>query len=491
MLRARALKPTWGAWRVVAGALLLAGAVGCNGQSPSPTSTTADSPQQNPAAELPQGPADMNIGPMNFISNGPWDSDPPHAVATIREGARSSKPAPLGPRPWKAAILTCSPEEVTAANYLKAKSAVAYPNVSITIVPVSFTPDTTTASGQVGVTYFINTVAAALNPLEAAMGRRFDMIQLLHQFPHHVNWSPISPMCMAVAPPPVWSPESILMVGDDAMTLADYPLSMNPYPSQPFQPWIGPWTGNANWRMTYMVTRLEGRSLAEVEAKIDLACATPGTTKAGVIVDGPGKAGAANNYSGGTCNIDTYWQHAWEFDDLYNMQYVASKYGFPLKNDVAGYAGDLNHNCNDDANEMPATAYQYQTSSSFPVAYLVSFGKHSNADGRFGPAFTTPMLTYGHLPFAPRAVVCGGESFTGYSLGPNAYGGTNLGDWLDLPVAAVIAWKNEPCQTGSWYDAFAEGYVGRNATLGEAAMSSFQWLKSVDTAFGVCWMTLK
>lgn len=482
-----------GSWRWVTCASLLALLIGCGGpQANNPGDSV--SPDSHPGDATSGGEYD----PYDAMTKGRWPNDPPLRDLKpeddfVREGARKKRTQTTSPllaqRPWKAAIFTVSPEEVEAANYLKQKSAVAYPNVTTVIVPVNLPADTGVNSGTVTVNQFVSAVGAALSAAQAVHGR-FQMIQILHQFPHHVSWSPHAPLC--IVSESKWSPESILMCGADSNTLADSPPSFNPWPSAPFAEYQSnylPWYGNANWRMDYIVTRLEGRDLNQVKAKIDLACAPKSAARPGAIVDGPGKGGPANNYSGGTCNIQTYWEHMWTTDGLFRMTSLGSKYGFPVKNDMDGYQGDANKNCNDDASEMPASAYQYQTSSTFPVGYLVCFERHSNADGRFGPSWTGPGI-YTNLQFAPRSVVAAIESFTGYSI--NRVGNKGgLGAWLDLPVAGVIAFKNEPCLTGIYHDVFTEAYVGRNATFGEAAMASFQFLKTIDTAFGVAWMTIQ
>lgn len=478
-----------GSWRWLCAGLLTTLVMGCGGAPQS--NTTPDNPSGNPVPDtfVP----DPGYDPYAEVGKGLWPDDPaPRDLSPDRDAAarrQTASPA-LAQRPWKAAILTCSAEETEVANYLKSKSATAYPNVAITIVPVAgITPDVGTASGVISVNDFVTKVGAALTAAQATAGR-FQMVQLLHQFPHHVDWAPHAQLCIVTEPK--WSPESILMCGADANTLADSPPSFNPWPSEPFSPYQSnylPWYGNSNWRMDYMVTRLEGRTKAQVMAKIDLACAPKSAARPGVIIDGPGKAGPANNYSGGVCNLDTYWEHMWETDGLFNVAAKGTKYGFPVKNDMAGYSGDTNGNCNDDANEMPSAAYAYQTTSTFPVGYLVCFERHSNGDGRFGPSWTGASI-YTNLQFAPRSVVSAMESFTGYSIERVGNKG-GLGNWLDLPVAGVIAFKNEPCLTGIYHDVFSEAYVGRNATFGEASMASFQFLKTIDTAFGVCWMTLQ
>jgi|GEM_PF-2635437 len=490
-MRPTVLHTTLGSWRWLCAGLLACTVMGCGSAQQSNTTPADDN---NPQAPGDSFVPDANYDPYNEVGTGLWPNDPPaRDLSPDRDGAarrkQTTSPA-LAQRPWKAAILTCSPEEVEVANYLKAKSAVAYPNVAITIVPVTgITPDTGTNSGVVPVATFVARVGAALTAAQATAGR-FQMVQLLHQFPHHVDWSPHAMLCIPTEAK--WSPESILMCGADANTLADSPPSFQAWPNTPFSPYQSnylPWYGNANWRMDYMVTRLEGRTKAQVMAKIDLACAPKSSARPGAIVDGPGKAGPANNYSGGTCNLDTYWEHMWETDGLFAVAGKGTKYGFPVKNDMAGYSGDTNGNCDDDAGEMPAAAYAYQTSSTFPVGYLVCFERHSNGDGRFGPSWTGPSI-YTNLQFAPRSVVAAIESFTGYSIDRVGNKG-GLGAWLDLPVAGVIAFKNEPCLTGIYHDVFTEAYVGRNATFGEASMASFQFLKTIDTAFGVCWMTLQ
>ncbi|MEO7993756.1 MAG: hypothetical protein ABI743_05095 [bacterium] len=483
-MRPTVFHTTLGSWQVASAAVLCALVMGCG----SGNSASVPADHNTPSATPPS-----SYNPFEAVQTGRWDNDPPLRTFDTdlgRTGAgqrQQTAPVVLAARPWKAAILTCSAEEVTAANYLKQKSAVAYPNVTITIVNVpGVTPDAGVASGDISASDLVTKVGAALAPFETS--GKFQMLQLMHQFPHHVSWPPAQPTCLPGLEPK-WSPESVLMCGADATTLADSPPSFNPYPHSPWAVWYGAWTGNNNWRMIYMVTRLEGRTLDQVKAKIDLACAPSGATRSGVVIDGPGKAGPANNNPGGQSNIDTYWEHMWETDALFNVAGIGTKYGFPVKNDMAGYHGDTNNNNDDDAGEMPAAAYAYQTTSTFPVAYLVCFERHSNGDGRFGPAWTGPSI-YTNLQFAPRSVVAAMESFTGYSIaGQSGYG--NLGAWLDLPVAGVIAFKNEPCLTGIYHDSFSEGYVGKNGTFGESAMSSFQFLKTIDTAFGVCWMTLR
>lgn len=474
-------------WRPTVAIAILGLMVGCGGSATDPNLPSA------PADDNPSIDTSTDYNPYDEVARDRWDNDPPaRNMEPDRDGAAKRKQTtnPVwANRPWKAAVLVVSPEENTAADYLIAKSAVAYPLVTITKVNVSLPADTTVASGAVDRVAFINAVKAALVPKETQMGRKFDMLQLLHQFPHHVSWAPIHPMCIP-GQPSLYSPESILMTGADAMTLADSPASFNPWSIDPPMPWYGEWTGDENWRQVYMVARLEGRDLTQVKAKIDLACAPATVTRPGVVVDGPGKGGSANNYSGGPCNIDTYWEHMWETDGLAFIGARGTKYGFPVKNDIAGYSGDSTGNCNDDASEMPASAYAYQTSSTFPVGYLVSFGRHSNADGRFGAAFPSAAI-YTNLQFSTRSVVFVGESHMGFSLTGSNYGSTPLATWLDLPVAGVIAWKNEPCLTGIYHDVFSEMYVGRNAAFAEAAMGSFQWLKNIDTPFGVAWMTLR
>lgn len=493
-MRPTVLHTTRGSWRWLCAGLLTALVMGC-GTSPQTNTPPADNPAPGVPADDAFAP-DPSYNPYDELGKGLWPNDPPARDLVPedvdREGAarRKQTTSPLlAQRPWNAAILTCSPEEVEVANYLKAKSAVTYPNVTITIVPVAVTPNTGTGSSSISISEFVSKVGSALTAAQATAGR-FQMIQLLHQFPHHVSWPPHAQLCIPTES--LWSPESILMCGADSNTLADSPPSFNPWPSAPFSPYQSnylPWYGNANWRMDYIVTRLEGRTKAQVMAKIDLAHAPKSSARPGVVIDGPGKAGPANNYNGGTCNLDTYWEHMWETDGLFNVASKGTKYGFPVKNDMAGYSGDTNNNCDDDASEMPSAAYQYQTSSTFPVGYLVCFERHSNGDGRFGPAWTGPGI-YTNLQFAPRSVVAAMESFTGYSLERVGNKG-GLGAWLDLPVAGVIAFKNEPCLTGIYHDVFSEAYVGRNATFGEAAMASFQFLKTIDTAFGVAWMTLQ
>lgn len=390
-------------------------------------------------------------------------------------------------RNWKAAILTCSPDEVTVANYLKTKSAVAYPKVAITIIPVTITPDLTATSGSVTQTVMYNAVSAAIAPKEAAMGDKFDMIQLLHQFPHHVSWANSSSPggnC-GVSTNNNWSPESIISAGIDTVARGDSPPSfgMEEYGI----PFTGPIDLDENWRLIYLCTRLEGRTVAEVKAKIDLACAAPTVARPGALIDGPGKAGRSNNGSG-----DTYWENTWFNDGLKYVAGHGTAYGFPVKNDMTGYTGDKNNNNNDDASEMPAAAWPYQTTSTFPVGYFLSYGYHSNGDGRMAAGF--PGTTaFRFLPFATRSVILGGESFSAYGLDSShpGYGGSNLGQWLALPSAGYIGPKNEPCATGINTSQFVKAYVGQNATFGESAYSAFPFIKSIYTPFGVAWMTLR
>jgi len=389
-------------------------------------------------------------------------------------------------RAWRAAILTCSPDEVTVANYLKTKCATAYPLVQITIIPVTITPDLTNASGAVTFATLFAAVNAAVTPRETAMGQKFQMIQLLHQFPHHVSWGVTKPgSSCGVSTDNRWSTESVLAAGFDAKAATDSPPSMSVDTN------IIPFTQQAdmgsNWRLLYLTARLEGRTVAEVKAKIDLACATPSTTKPGAIVDGPGKAGSSNNGQG-----YTYWENMWYADNTKSVASQGTKYGFSTKNDMTGYLGDTNNNAKDDKAEMPVAAFTYITTSMFPVGFLQSYGLHSNGDGNMGTRFTTPAM-YTTLPFSPRGVIVGGESFSAYGLDSShpGYGGTNLGAWLALPVAGYIGPKNEPCGTGIDVGNFVKWYVGQNLTFGEASHAAFHTTKGVWSPFGVAWMTLK
>ncbi|MEO7994858.1 MAG: hypothetical protein ABI743_10720 [bacterium] len=389
-------------------------------------------------------------------------------------------------RSFKAAILTCSPDEVTVANYLKAQSAIRYPLVQITIIPVIIPPDLTSASGAVEFTTLFAAVTAAIGPKEAAQGGRFDMIQLLHQFPHHVSWGAAKPgASCGVSTDNRWSVESILAAGFDAKAASDSPPSFSIGTN--IIPWKGAVDISANWRLMYLVTRLEGHTIAEVNAKIDRACAPASATRPGVIIDGPGKNGTSNNGAG-----YTYWENTWFADGVNKVTSQGNTFGYSTKNDMIGYTGDSNANNSDDASEMPAAAWTYQTSSTFPVGYLLSFGLHSNGNGSMGPGFTSPSQ-YANLPFSSRSVILGGESFSAYALDGShpGYGGTTLGQWLALNSAGFIGPKNEPCATGIDTGLFTKLYCGQNLTFAEAAHASFHTTKGIYSPFGVAWMTLR
>lgn len=382
----------------------------------------------------------------------------------------------FAPRPFNVAVLTTSPADLEVANYLVTKTKAAYPLVACTIVPVAIAPESGLESKAVLQSIAVPALRTAL------ANRSFDMIQLLPDFPAFIEVPNAYPgSSCGITTKPYW-PSATFIAGNG---ISDRYLSDSPY-DPAIGSYVMPWRGKLNsgpWNLDYLVAKLEAVDVSAAKAKIDAACA-PTSGIGYVLVDAPGKSGSANNNPTGSGNTDTYWEA-----NVYN--YNARFAGQRIINDWSSYSVSRNANLSDDASDFtnPA-AFQYLTTAPGAVNVLVSYGRHSNGDGKFGAAFGTPKTVYAGLTFAPRSVIIGGESFTAYGY---ATSGTNLGQWLELPAAAFIGNANEPCAPGYQFKLrdFYNAYCVMNATYGEAFYASCTWNRSATAPFGIVYQTIR
>lgn len=329
------------------------------------------------------------------------------------------------------------------------------------------------AASVIQITLPANPTAAQLYAaVDAKIDRlQYTYIQLMPDVPLAVNWPgvPGPGVGCGVSAGTLWPTASLLMGG---WTTTDSP------PDLAYQGLI--YESGPYWQKALQpVAHLIGTE-AQVRAKIALATATP-VAKAGVVIDGPGKAGPANN-SGANCyGIETYWEYAWSQTGLSGLKTRSSAtYPYPILNDMTGYR--VERDCTDTLDDMPAAAWSLQTRLPFPTVILWTPGKHLHADGKWGPKFPG---TQAYTGFAPRAVAFNTDSYSARSLADGLQG------YLDSGAAAYIGNVNEPCNLGLQHKTFVTQYLDKQKPLAVAFAYSLDRARHPLTCFGVAWMTAK